>query len=95
MAKAKKKKKTKNKSFYKTIKPFIRDNRVLYSILGAVGVGVALASALGTEKGRSIVDRLTTAVKDMGSDQLATNEAEPEVPVAERRMKAPKPFAAE
>ena len=95
MAKGKKKKKNKNKSFYKNIKPFIRDNRVLYSILGAVGVGVALASALGTEKGRSIVDKLTAAVKDLGPDQLAESNAEPEVPVSEKRTKGAKQFSEE
>ncbi len=91
MGKGKKKKKNKNKSFYKSVKPFISDNRVLYSILGAVGVGVALASAFGTERGRSMVDRLTSAVKDLGPDQTAANYSATEAPAPERKMKSMKP----
>lgn len=49
MAKSKKKSK-KNQSFSKIIKPFIKDKRILLSILGAGAVGVALVSALGNEK---------------------------------------------
>ncbi|GEO06109.1 hypothetical protein AAE02nite_37730 [Adhaeribacter aerolatus] len=90
-----KKKKNKNKSFYKSVKPFIQDNRVLYSILGAVGVGVALASAFGTERGRSMVDKLTSAVKDLVPDQLTADNAEPELIVPERKIKSTKQFAAE
>ena len=63
MAKGKKKKKNKN-AFYKAIKPFISDNRVLFSILGAAGVGVALASVFGTEKGREIVDKIAGSVRE-------------------------------
>lgn len=97
MGKGKKKKnqKSKNKSFYKSVKPFIRDNRVLYSILGAVGVGVAIASAFGTEKGRSIVDKLTSAVKDLGPDQTATNTLTPEAPVNDKKAKPMKSLGAE
>jgi hypothetical protein len=93
--KKKKNKKNKNKSFYKSVKPFIQDNRVLYSILGAVGVGVALASAFGTERGRSMVDKLTSAVKDLVPEQLTADNAEPEATVPERKIKSTKQFAAE
>jgi hypothetical protein len=75
MAKGKKKKNKKN-SFYKAIKPFISDNRVLFSILGAAGVGVALASAFGTEKGREIVDKIAGSVRDF--TQGASASASPE-----------------
>jgi len=61
---AKGKKKNKKSTFYKAIKPFISDKRVLLSIVGAAGVGVALASALGTDKGKEIVDKIAGAVKD-------------------------------
>ncbi len=61
---AKDKKKKKKNSFYKAIKPFISDKRVLLSIVGAAGVGVAIASAFGTDKGREIVDKISGAVKD-------------------------------
>ncbi|MGV3587520.1 MAG: hypothetical protein ACO1OF_10980 [Adhaeribacter sp.] len=94
--KKKKNKKNKNKSFYKSVKPFIQDNRVLYSILGAVGVGVALASAFGTERGRSVVDKLTSAVKDMVPDQLTADNVETEPTIPERKIKSTKQqFAAE
>src|SRR5687768_11456909 len=67
MAKGKKKKnQTQNAALYKIIKPYIRDNRVLFAILGAMGAGVALAAAVGTDKGRTIVDNLTQALKDLG-----------------------------
>lgn len=95
MGKGKKKKKNKNKSFYKSIKPFIRDNRVLYSILGAVGVGVAIASAIGTDKGRALVDKLSAAVKDLAPDQLAANTPESESALPEKRPKSVKQFATE
>ncbi|MDB5263489.1 MAG: hypothetical protein JWQ14_2772 [Adhaeribacter sp.] len=96
MSKGKKKnKKNKNKSFYKTIKPFIRDNRVLYSLLGAVGVGVALAAALGTEKGQAMVDKMTDAVKNLGQDQFGMNITEPEAAVPEKKVKSPKQFSEE
>lgn len=99
---AKNKKKTdkkggkKNQSFYKTIKPFIQDNRVIYSLLGAVGVGVALASAFGTAQGRTLVERLTSAVKDFGQSNTSPEEpsgAEPAM--ADKKPKAPKPFSVE
>jgi hypothetical protein len=73
MAKGKKKKNKKN-SFYKAIKPFISDNRVLFSILGAAGVGVALASAFGTEKGREIVDKIASSVRDFTQGAPASPE---------------------
>jgi hypothetical protein len=97
MAKGKKKKKNKNKNktFYKSIKPFIRDNRVLYSILGAVGVGVAIASALGTDKGRSLVDKLSSAVKDLTPDQLTADHTESESALPEKKPKSVKQFATE
>jgi hypothetical protein len=56
---------------------------------------VALASALGTEKGRSLVDKLTTAVKDLVPDQMAADNTEPDTTVPERKTKSTKQFAAE
>ena len=83
MAKGKKKKKNKNNAFYKALKPFISDNRVLFSILGAAGVGVTLASAFGTEKGREIVDKIAGTVreftqeKDGGAKSVASRNTTP------------------
>ena len=73
---AKNKKKKNKNAFYKAIKPFISDKRVLYSILGAAGVGVALASAFGTEKGKEIVDKIASSVREFTQgSQPSTLEA--------------------
>lgn len=61
MAKTKKKNKKKN-TLYKSIKPFIKDNRVLLSILGAAGIGAGLAAAFGTENVKSWIDKVADAV---------------------------------
>lgn len=66
MAKNKKKSKKKN-ALYKSIKPFVKDNRVLLSILGAAGVGVALASAFGTDNVKSWIDKISDAVSNQGN----------------------------
>jgi len=73
MAKKKKKGK-KNSSLYKSIKPFVKDNRVLLSILGAAGVGVALASAFGTENVRSWIDKVSDAVANQGNGGSAISK---------------------
>jgi hypothetical protein len=89
MGKGKKNKKQ-NLSFYRSIKPLIKDNRVMFAILGAMGVGVALASAVGSDKGRAIVDSIGKALKDWGQPQdLAGPAAE------EKKGKHPKQFAVE
>jgi hypothetical protein len=89
MAKGKKKNKQ-NLSFYRTIKPLIKDNRVLLAILGAVGVGVALASAVGSDKGRTIVDNISKALKDWGQPNELAGPA-----LDEKKGKHPKQFAVE
>lgn len=95
MGKGKKKNK-KKQSLYKAVKPFIKDTRVLYSLLGAVGVGVALASAIGTDKGRALLDRITTAVKELGQDQAATqDQVAAQDQAADKKVKSAKQFATE
>lgn len=69
MGKGKKNKKLQNASFYKAIKPLIKDNRVLLAMLGSMGVGVALASAVGSDRGRAIVDNIAGAIKNWGQPQ--------------------------
>ena len=93
----KKKKNKKNSSFYRAIKPYIKDNRVLYSILGAAGVGVALASAFGTNKGREMIDNFTHTLKGIAGNQNseATPTTVPEPAIADKKPKAAKPFAVE
>jgi hypothetical protein len=69
-----KKKSKKNQSFYKAIKPFIKDNRVLYSILGAVGVGAVLASVMGRDKVGVLVDNIARRVKELGQNEGPTKK---------------------
>jgi hypothetical protein len=64
MAKNKKNKKKKSR-LYKMLKPYISDTRVLWSMLGAVGVGVTLAAALGTDRGKSIVEKVAASAQDL------------------------------
>jgi len=54
-----KKKNKKNLTLYNKIKSSIPNNRVLYSILGGVGAGVALSSALGKEKRQAMLNKVT------------------------------------
>ena len=85
-----KKKGKKNSAFYKAIKPYIKDNRVLYSILGAAGVGVAIASAFGTDKGREIVDNFTNTLKNIGNSHNGNASAIAEPSLADKKPKTAK-----
>ncbi|MDQ4139520.1 MAG: hypothetical protein M3142_03255 [Bacteroidota bacterium] len=67
-------KKKKHQSIYKAIRPIVKDNRVLYSMLGALSAGLGLGLALGTEKGGALVDKITTAVKDLGHHKKRTKK---------------------
>ncbi|ALI98342.1 hypothetical protein [Rufibacter tibetensis] len=64
MAKKKKKGK-KHQTFYRAVKPYIKDNRVLLALLGAVGAGVALGKALGPDKAGGLVDGISAAVRHL------------------------------
>ncbi|PSR55840.1 hypothetical protein AHMF7605_21225 [Adhaeribacter arboris] len=90
-----KKKGKKNSTFYKAVKPYIKDNRVLYSILGAAGVGVALASVFGTDKGREIIDNFTNTLKSIGGKQDAEVSGGQEPTITDKKPKAAKHFAIE
>ncbi|MDJ1505895.1 hypothetical protein [Xanthocytophaga agilis] len=59
---AKKKKKKNKNSLWKSIKPFAKNNKALLSILGAVGVGAALASVIGTEKVNQWIEQASDAL---------------------------------
>jgi len=76
-----KKKNKKHQSFHKAIKPFVKDNRILYSILGAFGAGVALAAVVGSEKGGDLINNISAAVKEFTQHKA----------VAEKKSKLPKP----
>ena len=72
MAKGKNKTK-KNKSLYKSIKASIPKNKVLYSVLGAVGAGLAISSAIGKTNRQALVDKVTTTFKGLKSSSSDTN----------------------
>jgi len=71
MAKGKNKSK-KNKSLYKTIKASIPKNKVLYSVLGVVGVGLALGSTIDKSKRQAMADKVTNTFKGLGKSTPAT-----------------------
>ena len=63
-----KKKKNKNKSFYKkSIQPFLSDNRVLVAALGGAAAGISLAGLLGTEKAKQIIDQVGDAARNISN----------------------------
>ena len=91
----KKKKNSKQNSFYKAVKPYIKDNRILFSILGAAGLGVAIASAVGTDRLGSFVTQLTDAFQNpWGKDResIANSTGNPVAgnPVADKEQTLPK-----
>ncbi len=65
MAKKKKNKKGKKSAVYKALKPILRDNRILLAVLAAAAGGVALAAAIGTDRGKQVIDGLSASVKDL------------------------------
>ena len=63
----------KNKSLFKTIKASVPKNKVLYSVLGAVGAGLAISSAIGKTNRQALVDKVTTTFKGFKSSSADTN----------------------
>lgn len=61
----KKNKKAKKSAVYKALKPILRDNRVLLAVLAAAAGGVALAAAIGTDRGKQVIDGLSDSVKSL------------------------------
>lgn len=61
----KKKNKIKKSRLYKALKPYISDSRIMWSIIGAMGVGVTIAAAFGTDRGKTLVDRLAASAQDL------------------------------
>jgi hypothetical protein len=60
--------KKKNKSFYKKqLKPFLKSNKVVLAALTGAATGIALASVLGTEKARQLVETVEDSIKDFSS----------------------------
>ncbi|GEO04587.1 hypothetical protein AAE02nite_22510 [Adhaeribacter aerolatus] len=56
------KKKKKHQVIYRAVKPVIKDDRILLSLLGAVGLGVTLASVTGLDEGKALVSKIRDAV---------------------------------
>ena len=61
----KKNKKAKKSAVYKALKPVLRDNRILLAVLAAAAGGVALAAAIGSDRGKQVIDSLSDSVKDL------------------------------
>jgi hypothetical protein len=61
----KKNKKAKKSPLYKALKPILTDNRILLAVLGAAAAGVALAAAIGSDRGKQVIDSLSDSVKDL------------------------------
>ncbi len=59
------KKNKKHQIVYRAIKPVIKDDRIILSLLGAVGLGVTLASVTGLDEGRALVSKIKDAVRNL------------------------------
>ncbi|MDJ1470292.1 hypothetical protein [Xanthocytophaga flava] len=59
---AKKKKNKKKSSLWKSVKPFVKDNQTMLTLLGAVGAGAALTSFIGSEKVREWIGQASEAL---------------------------------
>jgi uncharacterized membrane protein YgaE (UPF0421/DUF939 family) len=56
----------KKKSFYKKeIRPFLKSNRTLLTVLAGVTSGIVIAGIFGTEKAKEIVQSVEDNVKDL------------------------------
>ncbi len=62
---AKKKKKSPKNGFANAFKPFLKNNQMLLTVLGAAAGGAALAVLIGSDKARKVIDDLTVSVKDL------------------------------
>lgn len=83
----KKNKKAKKSPLYKVIKPLLNDNRILLAVLGAAAAGVALAAAIGSDKGKQVIDSLGDSVKDLMNQKNASTASTN--PVAKKPSPAP------
>jgi hypothetical protein len=55
----------KKKSFYKkSLKPFMSDNSLFLAALGGMAAGISIATILGTEKAKQIVETIEGTAKD-------------------------------
>ena len=56
----------KKKSFYKReVRPFLKGNRTILSVLAGITSGIAIAGILGTEKAKQIVQSVEDNIKDL------------------------------
>lgn len=59
---AKKKKNKKKSTLWKSLKPFLKDNKATLTLLGAVGAGAALTSIIGSEKVQEWIGQASEAL---------------------------------
>ena len=92
-----KKKHKKHQSLHKAIKPFIKDRRVLYAMLGGLGAGVVMAAVMGPEKGGDLVNKVKAAIKDWEQQHAGTNKKGklPKLPKPDKPKKPKKLFSKE
>ncbi|MBC7922794.1 MAG: hypothetical protein H7Z75_17085 [Ferruginibacter sp.] len=69
-----KKKKSKKSPFYKMIKPFISDDRVMRAILNAAAAGVAWVAAARASKNAVAVEEMAQETKDALHDMPVKNK---------------------
>ncbi|WP_210463501.1 hypothetical protein [Rufibacter roseolus] len=70
--KTKKNKVKKDKSLLTGVQSLVKNKKVLYSLLGAAGVGIAL-SAIGKGKRRALLDTVTNSVQGLTGQSTATS----------------------
>jgi len=64
---------------------------VLYSVLGALGAGVALGATLGSERGGALIERITVAVKEWGQSTTIVVKERSKTPKKNKPVKQSKP----
>lgn len=80
----------KKKSFYKKqLKPLIKQNKVLLAALGGIATGITIASILGTEKAKEIVNSIETSVKDF-TEKMTHDVATRQDPSGKKESKRPR-----
>ncbi len=80
----------KKKSFYKKqLKPLFKQNKVLLAALGGIATGITIASILGTEKAKEIVNSIENSVKDF-TDKITHYMSGRDDPGGKKESKRPR-----
>jgi len=68
-----KKKNKKNPTIFTKIKAAMPNNRVLYSVLGGVGAGLALGTAIDKDKRQALTDKVTSTFQGLRRPTTVTD----------------------